>query len=119
MLRTDERALLVDLLTPPEPGYRLERAVGTTFTLHLQSLLRIPLAVVGSEWHDGADPLGVMEAVRSEAWEKQVTMRSIFLEALAFNYDHQPPKANKTTGSGRPRHGRPRGRRKGTRREPN
>lgn len=67
MLRTDDRALLVDLLTPPEGGFRLERAVGTTFTMQLESLLRIPLAVVGSEWHDGADPLGVMEAVRSSA----------------------------------------------------
>ncbi|MEX0663313.1 MAG: phospholipase D family protein [Acidimicrobiia bacterium] len=67
MLRTDERALLVDLLTPPEPGYRLERAVGTTFTMQLESLLRVPLAVVGAEWRDGADPLGIMEAVRSSA----------------------------------------------------
>ncbi len=67
MLRTDERTLLVDLLTPPEGGFRLERAVGTTFTMQLESLLRVPLAVVGSEWNDGADPLGVMEAVRSSA----------------------------------------------------
>lgn len=65
MLRTDDRALLVDLLTPPDGGFRLERAVGTTFTMQLESLLRVPLAVVGSEWHAGADPLGVMEAVRS------------------------------------------------------
>lgn len=67
MLRTDDRVLLVDLLTPPAPGYRLERAVGTTFTMQLESLLRVPLAVVGAEWRDGADPLGVMEAVRSSA----------------------------------------------------
>ena len=39
MLRTDERTLLVDLLTPPEGGFRLERAVGTTFTMQLESLL--------------------------------------------------------------------------------
>ncbi len=67
MLRTDERVLLVDLLTPPAPGYRLERAVGTTFTMQLESLLRIPLAVVGAELSEGIDPLGVMEAVRSSA----------------------------------------------------
>lgn len=65
MLRIDDRALFVDLLTPPDGGYRLERAVGTTFTMQLESLLRVPLAVVGSEWHDNANPLGVMEAVRS------------------------------------------------------
>lgn len=67
LLRTDERALLVDLLTPPGAGYRLERAVGTTFTMQLESLLRVPLAVVGAEWSDAVDPLGVMEAVRSSA----------------------------------------------------
>ena len=67
MLRTDDRALLVDLLNRPEVGFRLERAVGTTFTMQLDSLLRVPLAVAGSEWNDGADPLGVMEAVRSSA----------------------------------------------------
>ena len=67
MLRTDDRALLVDLLNRPDPGFRLERAVGTTFTMQLDSLLRVPLAVAGSEWNDGADPLGVMEAVRSSA----------------------------------------------------
>ena len=67
MLRTDERALLVDLLTPPAPGYRLEHAVGTTFTMQLESLLRVPLAVVGAEMHDEVDPLGVMGPVRSSA----------------------------------------------------
>lgn len=67
MLRTDDRALLVDLLTPPDSGFRLERAVGTTFTMQLESLLRIPLAVVGSEWRDEIDPLGVMQAVRRSA----------------------------------------------------
>ncbi|MFV0318505.1 MAG: phospholipase D family protein [Microthrixaceae bacterium] len=66
MLRTDERALLVDLLIP-EPGFRLERAVGTTFTLQLESLLRVPLAVAGLELRETSDPLGVMEAVRASA----------------------------------------------------
>ena len=64
MLRTDERALLVDLLTPPTPDHRLEQAVGTTFTMQLDSLLRIPLAVFGAEWTAASDPLGVMQAVR-------------------------------------------------------
>ena len=66
MFRTDERTLLVDLLTPPE-GYRIERAVGTPFTMQMEALLRVPLAVLGAEWRAGADPLGVMEAVRAPA----------------------------------------------------
>lgn len=65
MLSTDDRALLVDLLTPPADGYRLERAVGTTFTLNLESLLRIPLAVTGTELQEQMDPLGVLHAVQS------------------------------------------------------
>ena len=65
MLRTDARSLLVDLLAPPQPDDRLVRAVGTTFTLHLDALLRVPLAVVGTEWEERMDPLGVMECVRS------------------------------------------------------
>lgn len=65
MLGTDDRALLVDLLSPPEDGFRLEQAVGTTFTLNLEALLRVPLGVVGAEWREHADPLGVMHAVQS------------------------------------------------------
>lgn len=67
VLATDDRALLVNLLAPPEQGFQLERAVGTTFTLQLESLLRIPLAIVGAEWSASADRLGVMAAVRSSA----------------------------------------------------
>ncbi|MEE4382723.1 MAG: phospholipase D family protein [Pseudomonadales bacterium] len=67
MLRTDQRALLLDLLSPPADGYVLEHAVGTTFTLQLDALLRAPLAVAGAELRDGLDPLGVMQAVRHSA----------------------------------------------------
>lgn len=65
MLGTDDRTLLVDLLSPPDDGFRLEHGVGTTFTLNLEALLRVPLAVVGAEWRDHADPLGVVHAVQS------------------------------------------------------
>jgi hypothetical protein len=59
--------LLLDLLSPPGDGYQLEHAVGTTFTLHLDALLRAPLAIAGQELREGLDPLGVMEAVRRSA----------------------------------------------------
>ena len=59
-------------------------------------------------------PATVLEAVRAESWVKQVTMRSIFLAALSEHYDHQPPKAARTTGSGRPRAKPPRGRKGNT-----
>jgi len=67
MLSPDERTLLVDLLAPPEPGFRLERAVATTFTLHLTALLPIPLALAGADLTSSPDPLSVLQAVRSYA----------------------------------------------------
>ena len=67
MLSPDERILLVDLLAPPAPGFRLEHAVATTFTLHLQSLLPVPLALAGAELSDTSDPLGVLQAIRTFA----------------------------------------------------
>lgn len=42
MLDPDRRALYTDALRPP-PGYRFERAVATTYSLDLQTLLTIPL----------------------------------------------------------------------------
>lgn len=64
MLSTEDRSLLVDLLSAPD-GHRLEHAVGTTFTLDLESMFRVPLAFAGAEWRADADPLGVMHAVQS------------------------------------------------------
>ena len=65
MLRPEDRTLLVDLLAPPEPGFRLERAVATTFTLHLTALLPIPLGLAGADLTSSADPLSILQAVRN------------------------------------------------------
>jgi hypothetical protein len=43
----------------------LERAVGTTFTLHLTALLPIPLGLAGADLSRTTDPLGVLQAVRN------------------------------------------------------
>ena len=56
----------------PPPGYRLDRAIGTTYSLDLQALLLAPLAFTLFGWQDeagrpGADPLALLEAVRSHA----------------------------------------------------
>jgi hypothetical protein len=67
MLSPDDRVLLVDLLAPPAPGYRLEHALATTFTLHLQSLLPVPLALAGAELSESSDPLGILQAIRTFA----------------------------------------------------
>lgn len=71
MLGTRERTLFLDSLRPPA-GYRLRRAVGTSFTLDLMALLTAPLAFTFFDAHDDdgapiADPVVLLEALRRHA----------------------------------------------------
>ncbi len=71
MLGTRERTLLLESLRPPT-GYRLRRAVGTSFTLDLMALLTAPLAFTFFDAHDEkgapvADPVALLEALRRHA----------------------------------------------------
>ena len=71
MLAPRERRLLLDALRPP-PGYRLDRAIGTTFSLDLLALLTAPLAFTFLDWEDEegrptADPVALLEAIRRHA----------------------------------------------------
>ncbi len=67
MLQPDSRTVAMDLLRPPE-GYHLDQAILTTFSLDLEALLALPLAVLAHS--DGGvqellqDPLLVLEALR-------------------------------------------------------
>ncbi len=67
MLGTSERMLLVEALAPPAAGYRLDRAVATTFTLDLTALLPIPLAFAGRDLGDDLEPISAMQAIRNYA----------------------------------------------------
>ena len=67
MLSPEDRTLLVDLLAPPAPGYRLEHAVATTFTLHLTALLPVPLGLAGADLSTSTDPLSILQAIRNYA----------------------------------------------------
>ena len=68
MLDPRDRSLLLDSLRPPL-GYRLDEAIGTSYTLDLLALLTAPLAFTYFDWEDddgqpSADPLALLEAVR-------------------------------------------------------
>jgi hypothetical protein len=73
MLDPHNRRHLIETLRPP-PGYRLDFAIGTTFSLDLLALLVTPLAFTFFDWEaDGAqgrptaDPLALLEALRRNA----------------------------------------------------
>ena len=63
MLDPNGRNLYTHLLTPP-PGYSLDQALGTTFSLDIPTLLTIPvhLSLLGAERRD--DGIAVYESVR-------------------------------------------------------
>ncbi|GAA0909931.1 phospholipase D family protein [Virgisporangium aurantiacum] len=63
MLPPDARSLLLEALRPPA-GSTLSRAVATTFTLDLESLLIAPLAFAAHAARDSADPIAVLDSVR-------------------------------------------------------
>ncbi len=72
MLEPEGRHALLDALRPP-PGFTLDRAVGTTFSLDLMALLTAPLAfaLYDRTLPDGEgmdlDPIALLEAVRRHA----------------------------------------------------
>jgi hypothetical protein len=71
MLAPADRRLLLDVLAPPE-GYALDHALGTTFTLDLLALLRVPLAATALPWsgREGApvdNPFALLTALRRNA----------------------------------------------------
>lgn len=71
MLDPQERALLLEGLRPPV-GYRLDRAIGTTYSLDLMALLTAPLAFTFFDWEDqdgkpATDPVALLESIRRNA----------------------------------------------------
>ena len=71
MLEPGQRRLFLETLRPPE-GYRFDRAVGTTFTLDLLTLLAVPLAFTFRDAQDrdgqlASDPLALLESARRHA----------------------------------------------------
>jgi hypothetical protein len=67
MLSPNSRSVYLEQLAPPD-GYRLDRAVATTYSLDLLSLLMAPLSMALHECRDRhevlTDPVAVLEALR-------------------------------------------------------
>jgi hypothetical protein len=71
MLAPADRRLLLDVLAPPD-GYRLDHVIGTTYTLDLLALLRVPLAATtlpwaGSQGEPVNNPFALLTALRRNA----------------------------------------------------
>lgn len=71
MLDPRNRQLLLESLRPPE-GYKLDRAIGTSYSLDLLALLTAPLAFTFFNWEDdegrpAGDPLALLESIRRHA----------------------------------------------------
>lgn len=71
MLEPHSRKHLIEALRPP-PGYELDVAIGTTYTLNLLTLLTAPLAFTIFDWEDAegrpkVDPLALLETMRRYA----------------------------------------------------
>jgi hypothetical protein len=91
MLEPQSRRHLLESLRPP-PGYTLDCAIGTTFSLDLLTMLTAPLAFTLFDWEDEegqptADPLALLEAVRRYA-----SRISVFCQAgqIAIPKGNQP-----------------------------
>ena len=73
MLETQTRTLFGEALRPPD-DYRLDRVIGTTYTLDLAAMLIVPLAMTFSEHELSSrpDPLVLLESLRRNA--SQITV---------------------------------------------
>jgi len=78
---SDNRLLLTEALRPPA-GYSLDYAIGTTYSLDLIAMLRVPLAIIGFEETEediGKDSLALLNALRRCA-----ERASVFCQASAI-----------------------------------
>jgi hypothetical protein len=92
MLEPDGRQPLLDALRPP-PGFILDRAVGTSYSLDLLALLTAPLAfaLFDRTTRDGerldVDPIALLEAVRRHADQMDIFCQAGQIGAMA---EHRP-----------------------------
>ena len=104
MLAPDSRALLLDALRPP-PGYSLDSAVATTFTLDLTTTLMVPLAFAGFRFEAQPDPIEVMESLREMSGRLDVFCQAGAISAARWPSDLVALLEDVIHGTKRPRPG--------------
>lgn len=90
MLNPNDRILLTDHLRP-DPGYILDHALISTFTLDLTTLLEIPVALTFQEWDqtDSKDPfvrIGILDSL-----QRHVSRLTVVSQA---GYVNGPPQGH-------------------------
>jgi len=93
MLAPDTRRVLLEMLRPPE-GFRIDRALATTYTLDLMAMLTAPLAfsllegiaskedaASGAEASEHLNPFALLKAVRAHAERTTVFCQSTRISA--------------------------------------
>jgi len=83
MLDANNRVLLTEAIAP-RPGYRLDHALLTTFTLDLVTLMEIPVALTFQEWKasDQESPLSriaILDAIRRNISQLTVVSQAGFI----------------------------------------
>ncbi|MBS2936583.1 phospholipase D family protein [Nocardioides sp. J2M5] len=78
MLNPDTRHLLTDALRPP-PGWRIDAALATTYTLDLASLLLAPLSMAAYDQGDGIE--GAAQHELLEAIRRYAERTTVFCQA--------------------------------------
>jgi hypothetical protein len=80
MLDPDTRHLYVEALEPPA-GYELDRAIGTTYSLDLTTLLTLPLSFALLEAREGREALLKSPVALLHALRKHARSMTVFCEA--------------------------------------
>ena len=88
MLAPDARQVATDILRPP-PGYRLDRAVMTTYSLDLEVLLALPLAVLAQS-DEGVDTLLEQPLLLLQALREATDRVHVFVDETGIAVPHLP-----------------------------
>jgi hypothetical protein len=86
MLEPQTRVTLTELLRPPG-GFSLSHAVGTTFTINLDTALAVPLSFAAQRVSSVDDPISILDAIR-----RVVDRVDLFAQAGEVSISYPPTR---------------------------